>query len=265
MFLDKIVAVKKQELQSLYEQKEEIIRQSQRAGLTRDFLGSLRSSANPLALIAEVKKASPSKGLIRPDFHPQEIASAYQRGGADAISVLTDIPFFQGSPEYLTQIRSRVRLPVFRKDFILDELQVYQSRAMGADALLLIAAILDKEQMRELYRLAHRLGMQVLIEVHNEAELEQALSLDPPLIGINNRNLHTFVTELSTTEKLMPLIPDRVLVVSESGISTPEHIAMLREVGAGAVLVGEHLMRQQDVEQAVRQLMGRSTDGQNPD
>jgi indole-3-glycerol phosphate synthase len=255
MILDKIVETKKQELAALYAIEPEVRRQAEQASACLDFIAALRNPNHRMAVIAEVKKASPSKGVIRQEFDPVAVAQAYEKGGADAISVLTDQQFFQGDLQYLTAIKKQVSVPVFRKDFIIDKLQVYQARAAGADALLLIAAILSDEQLSELYQLAQDLGMQALIEVHSKEELERVLPLAPKIIGINNRDLRTFHTDLATTARLLPYIPDDILVVSESGISTPEHIRWLSELGVRAVLVGEHLMRQQDLAAAIRELM----------
>jgi Indole-3-glycerol phosphate synthase len=259
MFLDRIVASKRQEVEALKQRAgaadfEKII-----AGLgpCKGFERALTAhKRRSVGLIAEIKKASPSKGLIRADFHPVELARAYAAAGADCLSVLTDEPFFQGANAYLQDVRSAVDLPILRKDFTLDPIQVYEARAIGADAILLIAAILDDWRMRELYRLAKDLGMDVLIEVHDEEELERALALQPTLIGINNRNLKTFVTDLAVTERLIGRMPKEAAVVSESGISKPEDISLLRSMGVQVVLVGEHFMRQPDVEAAVHRLMG---------
>jgi indole-3-glycerol phosphate synthase len=210
-----------------------------------------------MGLIAEVKKASPSKGLIRADFEPVRLAQAYEAAGTDCISVLTDVEYFQGSNEYLSQVRQSVRVPILRKDFTIDLHQIYEARLIGADAVLLIAAILTTAQMKEFSAAARNIGLDVLIEVHDKEELDRVLELDAPtLIGINNRNLKTFVTDLKTTEELIAHMPKGVTVVSESGISQPSEIAYLQSIGAEAVLVGEHFMRQPVVEQAVHDLMG---------
>lgn len=209
-----------------------------------------------MGLIAEVKKASPSKGLIRADFHPVEIAQAYERAGADCISVLTDKPYFQGSDAYLRRVQESVSCPVLRKDFTIDALQIYEARVIGADAVLLIAAILNDDQLREFMQLARDLGMDALVEVHDRRELERALTAGADFIGINNRDLRTFETSLEVSAKLLADIPDSVTKVSESGISKKEEIDWLYEAGADAVLVGEHFMRQPDVGAAVEALMG---------
>jgi len=210
-----------------------------------------------VALIAEAKKASPSKGVICPDFDPVRIAREYEAGGAQAISVLTDEKFFQGSLSYIPQVRQAVQLPVLRKDFIIHEAQITQARKFGADAVLLIAAILDKNRMADFLAQSRELGMDVLVEVHDEADLEKALAVDSPLIGINNRNLRDFSMDLETTFRLKKLIPDSIPVVSESGIRTVEDIGRLAAAGVAAVLVGETLMRAGGRELAVHELMGR--------
>jgi len=214
---------------------------------TRGFRHALRHTSNPIALIAEVKRASPSKGVIRPAFDPIEIAWRYYQAGADALSVLTDEPYFGGRLEYLTLIRSQVPLPLLRKDFIVDPYQIYESRVMGADAILLIVAAIESDTaLREWRELAESLGLDVLVEVHTEAELERALTMGATLIGINNRNLHTFETSLQTTFDLLPRIPSEVLLVSESGIETAEQVRALQQAGVKAILVGETLMRADD-------------------
>jgi Indole-3-glycerol phosphate synthase len=222
----------------------------------RPFARALAESPRPVAVIAEVKKASPSKGLIRSDFDPQAIARAYRTAEVDAVSVLTERAFFQGASEHLATVKAEVTCPVLRKDFLIDSWQVFESRLLGADAVLLIAAALAPNELKALYRLATDLGMDVLVEVHDERELEAALGLGCPLIGINNRNLRTFVTDLAVTERLVAQIPDGVTVVSESGISTPSDVARLRALGVRAVLVGEHFMRQADIARAVVELVG---------
>lgn len=214
----------------------------------RDFTGAIRAKiAKGLpAVIAEIKKASPSKGVIRSDFNPAEIAASYQRHGAACLSVLTDEKFFQGSAAYLQQARAACVLPVLRKDFIVNEYQIYQARTMGADAILLIAAALNAEKMREFEALAQSLGMAVLVEVHNGGELEAALKLDTPLIGVNNRNLRTFEVGLQTTLDLLQDMPNDRIVVTESGILTAEDVQLMRQNGVNAFLVGEAFMRAPD-------------------
>ncbi len=232
--------------------------------LTRDFVGALRNkiAAGQAAVIAEVKKASPSKGVIRADFAPADIAQSYAVGNTDCggqvsaacLSVLTDRQFFQGCNDYLKQARASCNLPVLRKDFIIDPYQVYEARAIGADAILLIAACLDDAQMAELEALAHSLNMAVLVEVHDGAELERALKLTTPLIGINNRNLRTFDVTLDTTLSLLPTVPPDRLLVTESGISTPTDVARMRSAGVQAFLVGESFMRAPDPGRALAEL-----------
>ncbi len=223
----------------------------------RGFEAALRRriAAGDAAVIAEVKKASPSKGVLRADFRPDEIAASYQRGGAAALSVLTDVSFFQGSAAALQQARDACSLPVLRKDFIVDAWQVYESRAMGADAILLIAAALDDGAMGEFEALATSLGLAVLVEVHDEAELERGLRLKTPLVGINNRNLRTFEVSLDTTLGLLDRIPADRLVVAESGIGTPADVQRLRSAGVHAFLVGETFMRAGDPGEALARLV----------
>lgn len=222
----------------------------------RGFEAALRSrAANGFALIAEIKKASPSKGLIRPDFRPAEHAVAYERGGAACLSVLTDQPYFQGHEDYLMEARAACRLPVIRKDFMVDTWQVAEARAMGADAILIIVAALDDVLMAEIEAAALERGMDCLVEVHDEAEMDRASRLKSRLIGVNNRDLKRFVTDLGTTERLAPLAPDGTLLVSESGINSHADLQRLSRCGARTFLVGESLMRQPDVELATRALL----------
>jgi indole-3-glycerol phosphate synthase len=214
----------------------------------RDFVGAIRAkiAAGNAAVIAEIKKASPSKGVIRADFNPAEIAVSYEAGGAACLSVLTDAQYFQGSAEYLKQARAACNLPVLRKDFMIDAYQVYEARAMGADCILLIAAAIDLPKMRELESIAHSLGMAVLVEVHNGEELDLALQLETPLLGINNRNLRTFDVTLQTTLDLLPRIAKDKIIVTESGIFTSEDVALMRKNNVHTFLVGEAFMRQVD-------------------
>lgn len=222
----------------------------------RGFEAALRrNAANGYALIAEIKKASPSKGLIRSDFQPADHALAYERGGASCLSVLTDAPYFQGHEDYLIEARAATALPVIRKDFMVDPWQVAEARAIGADAILIIVAALDDGLMAELEAAAHERGMDCLVEVHDEHEIDRASRLKSRLIGVNNRNLKLFATDLGTTERLAPLAPTGTLLVSESGINSHADLTRLASCGARTFLVGESLMRQPDVEIATRSLL----------
>lgn len=245
--LEKIVAVKQQEVANASKRKPlELVRaDAESRVLTRDFVGAIRAkiSAGKPAVIAEVKKASPSKGVLREDFIPADIAQSYAEFGAACLSVLTDAQFFQGSADYLKQARASCQLPVLRKDFMIDAYQIYESRAMGADAVLLIAACLDDAMMRDLEGLAMGLDMAVLVEVHDQAELERALRLRSPLVGINNRNLKTFEVSLDTTLSLLGQVPADRIVVTESGILTRDDVLRMGAAGVNAFLVGEAFMR----------------------
>lgn len=261
MILDRIVERKREEVKALLR-----LRRTKK-GLTaagspvndlppaRGFRRSLIDWQG-VALIAEAKKASPSKGVIQPNFDPVRIALSYQDAGAQAMSVLTDEHFFQGSLSYIPMVRMAVNLPVLRKDFIIHEAQIEQSRCYGADAILLIAAILDSHQLSDYQEMATSLQMDVLVEVHDEQELEKALAAGSKLIGINNRNLQTFKVDLNTTFRLLKLIPPEIPVVSESGIRNHKDIGRLTEAGVAAVLVGETLMKADDQIEAVKTLMG---------
>jgi indole-3-glycerol phosphate synthase len=236
----------------------------QRAGSTpapRGFLHAIRSrlDAGRPAVIAEIKKASPSKGLLRADFRPADIARSYERHGATCLSVLTDVDFFQGADEHLQQARDACALPVLRKDFTMDPYQVVEARVIGADAILLIVAALEDSRLHELADLAAELGMDVLVEVHDEGELDRALAIDTLLIGINNRDLRTFRTSLETTFSLLNKIPPDRVVVTESGIQAPEDVALLRAKGVGAFLVGETFMKAEDPGMKLEELFNVST------
>jgi len=257
--LDRIVAVKRDEVAAGRARSDLAAmraRAEAQAG-ARDFVGALRRrvDAGEAAVIAEVKKASPSKGVLRADFRPAEIAASYERHGAAALSVLTDAPFFQGAPEYLAAARAATSLPALRKDFIVDAWQVHESRALGADAILLIVAALDDAELRDFEAIALALGMAVLVEVHDERELERALALRTPLVGINNRNLRTFEVTLETTLSLLPRIPAGRVVVTESGIVSSADVRRMRAAGVSAFLVGEAFMRAEDPGVALADLL----------
>jgi len=222
---------------------------------TRSFIKAINKSRT-ISLIAEIKKQSPSRGVIREDFNPQEIARIYQECGAQAISVLTEEDYFSGDIAYIRQIKSQVQLPLLRKDFILEEYQVYESRVYGADAILLIADLLTKEKLSQLTKLASSLGLDCLVEAHTEKELKKALGLKMPLIGINNRDLHTLEVDLKTTEKLFLLIPKDKVVVVESGVKNYQDVLFLKILGVSAVLIGEAFMEAQDIKARVKEIMG---------
>ena len=248
--LNQIVAVKREEVAAAMRKKSlDIVRaDAESRVLTRDFVGALRAkvAAGHPAVIAEIKKASPSKGVLCEDFIPADIAQSYAEHGAACLSVLTDVQFFQGRIDYLKQARASCQLPVLRKDFIIDAYQVYESRAMGADAILLIASILDDAQMKAFEAIARSLDMAVLVEVHDAAELARALKLKTPLIGINNRNLKTFEVSLDNTLTLMGTVPADRLLITESGIHTREDVLRMGAAGINAFLVGEAFMRAPD-------------------
>ncbi|MCC6511342.1 MAG: indole-3-glycerol phosphate synthase TrpC [Pirellulaceae bacterium] len=255
--LDQIVATKIQEVARSRGSTSmtEVQRAAAQAEQPRDFLAALQG-APPIRLIAEVKKASPSKGIIRADFDPVGIAQAYQSAGASCLSVLTDRQYFQGSIDYLKAIRQSVALPLLRKDFVIDEFQIYEARAAGADAVLLIAECLTPERLCELYALIRHLEMHALIELYDPAHLPSVLATGTQLLGVNNRDLHTFVVDLHHTLRLQSMIPADRLLVAESGIATRDDVLMLQSAGVAAMLVGESLMRQPDIAVAVRTLLG---------
>jgi indole-3-glycerol phosphate synthase len=248
--LNKIVAVKRDEIAAARRRRDlsSLRRDAESLHGQRDFAGALRAkvAAGRAAVIAEVKKASPSKGVLREHFVPADIASSYERGGAACLSVLTDQQFFQGHADYLQQARAACTLPVLRKDFMVDAYQVFEARAMGADCILLIAACLDDALMVDLEAQALALGMAVLVEVHDGAELDRALRLNTPLVGINNRNLRTFEVTLDTTLGLLPNVPNDRLLVTESGILGPADVKRMRDADVHAFLVGEAFMRAAD-------------------
>lgn len=255
--LEKIIATKRQELDAALQVAPMLAVKAaaESTSKPRDFVGAIRAkiTSGKSAVIAEIKKASPSKGVIRADFNPAEIAKSYEAGGATCLSVLTDVEYFQGSAEYLKQARAACSLPVLRKDFMIDAYQVYEARAMGADCILLIAAAIDLAKMQELENVADSLGMAVLVEVHNGEELELALQLKTPLLGINNRNLRTFDVTLQTTLDLLPKIKDKI-IVTESGIFTSEDVALMRKNNVHTFLVGEAFMRQSDPGAALKEV-----------
>lgn len=261
--LEKIIATKHRELNAALQATpllavKALVEKQAKSGdfVARDFVGAIRAkiAAGNAAVIAEIKKASPSKGVIRADFNPAEIAKSYELGGAACLSVLTDVEYFQGSTEYLKQARAACSLPVLRKDFMIDAYQVYEARAMGSDCILLIAAAIDIAKMQELEKIAHDLGMAVLVEVHNGEELDLALQLETPLLGINNRNLRTFDVTLQTTLDLLPRIAKDKIIVTESGIFTSEDVALMRKNNVHTFLVGEAFMRQPDPGVALKEV-----------
>ncbi|MCF6155599.1 MAG: indole-3-glycerol phosphate synthase TrpC [Candidatus Brocadia sp.] len=227
----------------------------QKSQNTKPFGRALKADIG-ISIIAEIKKASPSVGIIRNDFDPIGIAHLYEAGGAAAISVLTDEKFFQGRLSYLTDVKKSVDLPVLRKDFIIDTYQIYEARSAGADAILLIAALLSEEEIQSFLRLARELGMDCLVEIHSETELQKVLQTNATIIGINNRDLTTFKTDLGTTLRLRPMIPDEKIIISESGIKSREDVKRLTDIGVHAILVGETLMKSDDIPTKLHELLG---------
>ena len=258
--LDKIVAVKRDEISQARRQRDlaSVRRDAEQLGGQRDFVGAVRKkiAAGQAGVIAEVKKASPSKGVLRENFVPAAIAESYETHGAATLSVLTDVNFFQGSAAFLREARANCSLPVLRKDFMVDAYQVFESREMGADCILLIAAAIDDALMADLEAQAHALGMAVLVEVHDGAELDRALLLKTPLVGINNRNLRTFEVTLQTTLDLLPRVPADRLLVTESGIAGRGDVDRMRDANVHAFLVGEAFMRAPDPGKALAELFG---------
>ncbi|WP_419901585.1 indole-3-glycerol phosphate synthase TrpC [Kiloniella sp.] len=252
---DKLAFVKaRKEITSLNDLEVQAAKQAKPRGFYRAL--KARHDQGLYGLISEIKKASPSKGLIRADFDPASLAEAYQAGGATCLSVLTDEPYFQGADKYLLEARAAVELPALRKDFMLEPYQIVESRALGADCILLIMAALTNEQARDLEALAFEYGMDVLVEVHNAEELERALEhLKSPLLGINNRNLKTLKVDIATTEELSQMVPSGKLLISESGLYTPEDLRRMKVTGATTFLIGESLMRQDDVTAATKTLL----------
>lgn len=258
--LQKIAAYKRKEVTVLKAQtsRAKLETRCREQSKPRGFLSALKTTTiHGPALIAEIKKASPSKGLIRADFHPAAFAHAYQAGGATCLSVLTDSPSFQGEMSYMEQARSACTLPVLRKDFMVDTYQIVESRAHGADAILIIMAMIDDKLAKSLLIEATRLGMDALVETHDGEEMRRAIKIGATMIGVNNRNLKTFVTSLDTFTQMAPHAPEQAFLVAESGIFTPDHILHQTRHGAQAFLVGESLMRQEDVKKATEALLGK--------
>ncbi|MBM7604421.1 indole-3-glycerol phosphate synthase [Metabacillus crassostreae] len=253
--LDQIIETKKEEIKNLILPEDEKLPRV-------SFLNALLNPQRDVALIAEVKKASPSKGLIKEEFHPVEIAKAYERGGADCLSVLTDSPYFQGKREYLIQVKKAVNLPILRKDFIIDTIQIDEAQRIGADAILLIGEALEPTLLSELYQYATELSLDVLVEVHDQDTLDRVLKvITPKILGVNNRNLKTFETNIHQLEAMAETVPKDTILVSESGIHTNKDLQLVQRYGANVVLVGESLMRKEDQTLAIKQLFGEIIHG----
>lgn len=259
--LDEIIAHKRTEVARLAPLADKLRHAALDRNDYRSFYAALHQGPEHLAVIAEVKKASPSVGVIVENFDPVAVATAYDRGGASAISVLTDEKFFQGHLSYLARIRAQTHAPLLRKDFIVDELQIFESVVAGADAILLIVAVLEQKELLHLLKVAAGCQLDVLVEVHDRDELDRALETDACIIGINNRNLKTFAVDLHTTEELSEEVPEDMILVSESGIRTPAEARQLYEWGANAILVGEGLMRSANPAEAIREFMNAAKDG----
>ena len=253
--LDRIAKHKIQEVNLAKKNKPLKVLHQQKNEPTRNFLQALKDTSTP-SIIAEIKKASPSKGIIREDFNVGEIAKIYAQHGARCLSVLTDQEFFQGHPDYLAQAKKECQLPVLRKDFIIDSYQIHESRALGADCILLIVAMLDDSQLLDFCQLAQELNMAVLVESHTKEELQRALKLPTTLVGINNRSLHTFHTDIQLSVALKELIPENKLIITESGIRTREDVLFMQEQGINTFLIGEHLMKARNIGAALDSLMG---------
>ncbi len=263
MFLDEIIKHKKEELKEakkkvpLIELRKRLNDLPPTKGFKKAFLSSTIDNEPMTRIIAEIKRASPSKGIIRNDFDPVKIATIYEGEGATAISILTEAHFFKGNDEHLQLIRKAVKIPLLRKDFIFDEYQIYEARVWGADAILLISAILDIIELQKLIHLSRDLGLDCLLEVHNPDELNKALNTEGEVIGINNRDLHSFEVNINNTLRLIPMIPKGIIVISESGINTREEIIRLQEAGVSGFLIGEALIREQDIGMKLREFLGR--------
>jgi len=251
--LKMIIEGKKKSVDLLKKTSIEIMSLVEKAPKIVSFADAIRDDSN-ISIIAEIKQASPSEGVIRQDFNHMSILSTYEQMGAAAVSVLTEEEFFLGKPKYLQEIKEKTKLPILRKDFIIDEIQVYHSRAMGADAILLICGILPFEKLVQLYTLAKKLGMDVLLEVHTLKELKNVIELSPEIIGINNRNLNTFEVKLETTEKLVSLIPNDTLTISESGINTLKDVLVLKGLDIDAMLIGSAFMRSADIAEKYQEI-----------